>query len=104
MDKPLTIEWVYPPFVKEQPETRLSELDIKRKRDIPVVCLAEVDALMAEAVWAMEHVIHTYRHVTDDRWIGTEALQEKQRAQAFLARPDVAAWRERQKKEGANDD
>jgi hypothetical protein len=63
---------------------------------IPVVRLEAVDAVLTEAVWAMELVFeqalmfneHTAKVMTD-------------RSHAFLASPMVAAWRERQKKETA---
>lgn len=85
--KEMKIEWAYPHFVKESPEVHLNELDIKRVRDVPVVRLAEVDALLAEAVWAMEILAM-------DNPEGSFAWAK---AKTVLASPVVKAWRERQK-------
>jgi hypothetical protein len=52
---------------------------------------AQVDALIAEAVWAMETI-----EALTDSGINT-GIGPLARCQAFLARPDVQAWRERQK-------
>lgn len=53
---------------------------------------AALDAVMRAAVWAMEYVQETERCFTEGR------SQDAKRAQAFLALPDVAAWRKEQEK------
>jgi len=64
-------------------------------RAVPVVRLEQVDALIGEAVWAMEVVSNSiYQRMM---WHAPKD-PDYQRAQAFLASRDVAEWRER--KEG----
>ena len=81
------------------------------KQAVPVVRLPEVDTVIAEAVWAMETLQKTVilfweeAYATDEPALCVDEAVEKdaryQHAQDFLARPDVAAWRERQKEESA---
>jgi len=56
---------------------------------LPVVRLSEVDAVLEEAVWAMELLQCMPPHRFADASLN--------RIQAFLDSPLVAAWRERQK-------
>ena len=63
---------------------------LRTENDVPVVRLAEVDALIAEAVWAMEYVQETELCFTEGR------SKDAKRAQAFLAIDIVAQWRKRQ--------
>ena len=58
--------------------------------EVPVVRLAEVDKVLAEAVWAMEKLLAA----VPPHGLSDESFD---RIQAFLASPLVAAWRERQK-------
>ena len=64
----------------------------------PVVRLAEVDALIAEVVWAMEYVRNVERIGVAERdyLIAPEFV----RAMEFLASDTVAKWRERKKDGG----
>lgn len=54
---------------------------------------AALDEVMKEAVWAMEQIV-------DRGVIHPDSAQDIWRSQAFLARPDVLAWRARQKEQG----
>ena len=58
----------------------------------PVVRLAAVDQVIAEAVWAMEQVIMELPHVS----VSKTVRDRKYRAQAFLGSDLVVQWRERQ--------
>ncbi len=49
--------------------------------------LADLDAMMAKTVWAMELI--------QEEWL--PGTQEFSKAAAFLTRPDVVAWRKEQK-------
>jgi len=83
----LKIEYVHPYYVA--PEAFYNNA-------VPVVRLAAVDQVIAEAVWAMEQAVSAmecgvaWRDLMDD--------VNYQRAQAFLASDTVAQWRKRQEK------
>lgn len=86
-------------------------LDVKEETrwHVPVVRLAEVDAVLAEAVWAMEQLQNSVRNfwsdalATDESALCVDEAAAKdaryQRAQAFLSSQVVTDWRKRQKEE-----
>ena len=80
----MKIEWTYSHY--------LDETDGGMKSSIPVVRLAAVDEVIAEAVWAMEQFIMELPHVS----VSKSVRERKYRAQAFLTSEIVAQWRERQ--------
>lgn len=95
--KAFTVEWVHPRHIEDPERGTLSD------GAIPVVRLDEVDAVIAEAVWAMKIVIIRIQYKNDKPSQTFNELEELcmkdsgyRRAHAFLASPLVAAWRGRQ--------
>ena len=79
--KEMKIEWVF----------ECDFLDRQYASNAPVVRLAAVDQVLAEAVWAMEYAsAHAWQTEGNHGSIAAKA-------QAFLASNTVAQWRERQK-------
>ena len=89
----LRVEWAYDQrFVSEDDGFTIQELQESGR--IPVVRLSAVDEILAEAVWAMKRL-----KCEAEAALEPEELQDDlsyQRAQAFLASPAVAEWRERE--------
>lgn len=97
----MKIEWTLEHF--------LSDTSNETKSAIPVARLAEVNALLKEAVWAMYELAVERRSSLADLFdLDTDSQEfiEKlacdksyRRAHAFLASEVVTEWRERQEKE-----
>lgn len=81
--KAFTVEWVLPEHIM------CSRFDMYKRERVPVVRLAEVDAVIQEAVWAMEKLLAA----VPPHGLSDESFN---RIQAFLEGPNVAAWLERQ--------
>lgn len=96
MDTPLQIQYVEPGFLLTE-SSKARYQPCRQRGMVSVVRLFEVDALIQEAVWATEQAVSAMECGVS--WKDLMNDVNYQRAQAFLARPMVAAWRERQKKE-----
>lgn len=90
--KALKVEYVESGFLLNESD-KAKYQPVRQKGMIPVVRLAEVDAVMAKAVKIME----TCCAVGEIRFKTCVLSQQvSDQIQAFLASPLVAAWRKRQ--------
>jgi predicted P-loop ATPase/GTPase len=105
--KTLTVEWVFDGHIHVH---KTEAYTLIESHAVPVVRLAEVDAVIAEAVWAMElvklreyqqevtaTVIDPHSEIARELLLGNTTYK---RAHAFLASPVVTDWEQRKKKEG----
>ena len=105
--KAFMVEYVEPGFLLNESD-KAKYQPVRQKGMISVVRLPEVDAVIAETVWAMYELAVERRSSladlfdldTDSQEFGERLACDKsyQRAQDFLTSPLVAAWRERQEK------
>lgn len=86
--EPMKIEWTHPSHLMRKEKADSVDRDLVPEGlspCVPVVRLAAVDAILGEAVWAMETIVST-----------PCIPHEHGRAQAFLASPAVTDWEKRQ--------